>query len=80
MFDAYIILTRQVGRLSKLIIGLLLLMFILLIYFFTSLTYTSYYFSYVSMVAIDNKYYLKLNVDPSKYEFINNNHVIEINR
>ena len=80
MFDAYIILTRQVGRLSKLIIGLLLLMFILLIYFFTSLTYTSYYSSYASMVAIDNKYYLKLNVDPSKYEFINNNHVIEINR
>lgn len=80
MFDAYIILTRKVGRLSKLIIGLLLLMFILLIYFFTSLTYTSYYSSYASMVAIDNKYYLKLNVAPSKYEFINNNHVIEINR
>ena len=80
MFDAYIILTRKVGRLSKLIIGLLLLMFILLIYFFTSLTYTSYYSSYASKVAIDNKYYLKLNVDPSKYEFINNNHVIEINR
>lgn len=80
MFDVYIILTRQVGRLSKLIIGLLLLMFVLLIYFFTSLTYTSYYSSYASMVAIDNKYYLKLNVDPSKYEFINNNHVIEINR
>jgi hypothetical protein len=72
MIDKYIILNRQPKILLYTFCFVTLLLSVIVIYTFNTLTYTSYYSTNSLIVYKDNNYYIKLKVKLENLELLKN--------